>query len=171
MSRQPTDSVVPFEWLSPLGIAVILFILYGVIYILVGALWPFLRDTEMARELLIVSDRTDSLLFGQPPTELLMSDPALNQLRTILLDMLSGLLLLAGLFHVAITWFGLRQGQVWALAVLAIGGVVVLPFWFLALRPYVKSGITLTLEDIPPFMWVPASLLLPATVLGWIGLR
>jgi len=31
-------------------------------------------------------------------------------------------------------------------------------------------GVNLTLFDVPPFMWVPAALLLPAVVLGWIGL-
>jgi hypothetical protein len=171
MGTQPTASAIEFQWLSPLGISIILFTLCGAIYILIGVLWPFLQNTDAARDLLIVSNRTDSRLFGQAPPQLLKSDPALDQLRTILYDMMSGLILLTGLFQLAITWCGLRQGQMWALAVLAVGGLALLPFWFLALRPYVQAGITLTLGDIPPFMWVPAALLLPAVVLGWIGLR
>jgi len=47
----------------------------------------------------------------------------------------------------------------------------VLIFWLAALRPYFRPGVNLTFGDVPPFMWVPAALLLPAVILGWIGLR
>jgi hypothetical protein len=161
-----------FHWVSPLGLAVALFLLSGLLYVLIGTLAPpLLRNTDPARtQILIISNRTDTQLFGRSPAELTSSDPVVAQLRAILLDIMSGLLCVAGLFQLAITWFGLRQGQVWALVVLAIGGLVALPFWFLALRPYLQEGIPLTLGDIPPFMWVPAVLLLPAIVLGWFGL-
>jgi hypothetical protein len=169
---QSQGQPVEFHWLSPLGIAVALFLLYGLVYVLIGALTPLLKSTDPGGvTIIIISNRTDSQLFGQSPSELVRSDPAVGQLRAILLDIIGGLLFIAGLFHMAITWFGLRQGQTWALVVLAVGGIIALPFWFLALRPYLQASIALTLGDIPPFMWVPAALLIPATVLGWLGLR
>jgi len=169
----PTQTPLDFHWFSPLGISVVLFLLHGAIYILVGGLAPFLLNTytKPDQQYLIISNRTDSIVFGRAPSELLSDDPALARLRTILLTIMSGLLFVAGFFLIAITWFGLRQGQTWALAALAIGGMVVLPYWFLALRPYFQPGVNLTLADMPPFMWVPAIVLLPAVVLGWIGLR
>jgi len=158
------------NWISPLGISVVLFLVYGAIYILTGGLTALLLNKFDAKDL-IFSNRTDSIVFGKAPTELLRDDPALFQLRTILLIIVGGLLFAAGCFHIALTWFGLRQGQMWALTTLTIGGVAILPFWILALRPYFQQSVNLTLADLPPFMWVPAALLLPAVVLGWIGLR
>lgn len=167
MNTQPTFD---FQWLSPLGISVVLFLLYGLVYILIGVLTPLLLNRGIGPTILIVSPRTDSIVFGRSPAELLRDDPALFQLRTILLRIIGGLLFAAGCFHLALTWFGLRQGQPWALAALTVGGLAVLPYWYLALRPYFQPGVNLTLGDTPPFMWVPAALLLPAVVLGWIGL-
>ena len=148
-----------------------LFLLYGVVYILIGGLTPFLLNAEIDQQILIISNRTDSIVFGRAPSELRRVDPALARLRTILLTIVGGLLFAAGCFHLALTWFGLRQGQTWALVALTLGGVAVLPFWILALRPYFQQGVNLTLADMPPFMWLPAALLLPAVVSGWIGLR
>jgi hypothetical protein len=65
----------------------------------------------------------------------------------------------------------LRAGERWALVALTLAGVAVLPFWMLIFRPYVAAGAPLALGDVPPFMWVPAALLIPAAVLGWIGVR
>ena len=162
---------VEFRWFSLLGASVILFLLYGLVYLLIGALTPIMLNSETGRQMLIISPRTDSIVFGRSPSELLRDDPALFQLRTILLIIIGGLLFTAGCFHIALTWFGLRQGHLWALATLAFGGLAVLPFWFLALQPYFRQGVNLSLADMPPFMWVPAVLLLPAIVLGWLGLR
>ena len=167
----PTQPSFDFHWFSPLGISVVLFLLYGAIYILIGGLAPFVLNTEIDQQILIISNRTDSIVFGRAPSELRRDDPALARLRTILFTIMGGLLFVAGFFLIALTWFGLRQGQTWALAALTIGGMVVFPYWFLALRPYFQPGVNLTLADMPPFMWVPAVLLLPAVVLGWIGLR
>ena len=167
MNAQPTFE---FQWLSPLGIAVIIFLLEGILFNLIGGLALLLLNRNVGPSLLIVSNRTDSIVFGRSPEDLLRDDPALFKLRTILLHIMSGLLFALGCFHVAVVWFGLRQGQPWALAVLAIVGFAVLPFWWVALRPYLVREVALTLGDVPPFMWIPALLLLPAVFLGWIGL-
>jgi hypothetical protein len=133
-------STFDFQWASPLGIAVALFTLYALVYVAIGVLTPLLRSHDPAGvTTLIVSNRTDTQLFGQSPPQLAASDPALHQLRGILIEIIGGLLLVVGIFHLAVTWFGLRQGQAWALVVLAVGGIVALPFWFLALRPYLEQ--------------------------------
>jgi hypothetical protein len=167
MNTQPPFD---FQWFSPLGISVVLFLLCSGLYILIGVLTPLLLNKGVGPEMLIVSTRPDTIVFGRSPSEILRDDPALFQLRTILIIIMGGLLFVSGCFQLTITWFGLRQGQPWALVALAIGGLAVLPFWYIALQPYFQQGVNLTLFDVPPFMWVPAALLLPAVVLGWIGL-
>ena len=161
-----------FKWVSPLGISVALFLLQGALWILVGALTPVLLNTRIDQQGgLIISGRTDKVVFGGSPSELLQNDPALAKLRTILVNIISGLLVAAGVLVFMLAWFALRKEEVWALAALAMAGTVVLPFWLLVLWPYLRAGAPLALFDLPPFMWVPASLLIPATVLGRIGLR
>jgi hypothetical protein len=167
MNSQPSFA---FQWFSPLGISVTLFLLYGITYILIGVLTPLMLNRGIGPQILIVSNRTDAIVFGRAVEDLLRNDLALFQLRTILLTVVGGLLVMAGCFHLALTWFGLRQGQAWALAALAVGGLAALPFWYITLRPYFQHGVKMTLLDIPPFMWLPAAMLLPAILLGWIGL-
>jgi hypothetical protein len=88
-----------------------------------------------------------------------------------LLQVIGGLLLSAGVLILGISWFALRAGQSWALAVLSVAGLVVLPIWVIVFRPYISSGASPGLADLPPFMWIPAAVLLPAIALSWIGLR
>jgi hypothetical protein len=126
----PDQTSFNFQWFSPLGISVMLFLLYGGVYILIGGLSPFVLNTAVDQEILVISGRTDTIVFGHTPAELRRDNPELVQLRTLLLTITGGLLLTTGCFHLALTWFGLRQGQLWALIALAIGGVTVLPYWF-----------------------------------------
>ncbi len=167
MNGQPSFE---FQWLSPLGISVALFLLYGGLHVLISIGVAFLHNVGLGRQLLLVSPRTDSAVFGQDPSQLLQEDTALAKLRTILFRLMGGPYGAAGCLHLAITWFGLRQGQSWALAALTVGGLAVLPFYYAALRSYFQRDVNLKFFDVPPFMWVPAALLLPAVVLGWIGL-
>jgi hypothetical protein len=160
----------PGGWASPLGASTILFALYGLIYVLIGALTPILHDRGIGTTMVFISPRTDRVLFGADPSELLRN-PALAQLRSLLLIALGGMLVAAGILVIATALFALRAGERWALFALTIAGIAVLPFWVLIFRPYVAAGAPLSLGDIPPFMWVPAALLVPAFVLGWIGVR
>lgn len=157
-------------WASPLGASTVLFVLYGTVWFLIGVLTPFLHDSTAGRTMLFVSPRADTALFGADPTSLL-ADPALSRLRSLLMIALASVLAAAGILVISIALFALREGHGWALAALTLAGLVVLPFWLLVFRPYAAAGIGLGLSDVPPFMWVPTALLVPALVLGWIGLR
>ena len=157
-------------WASPLGASTVLFVLYGLVWFLIGVLTPFLHDSTTGRTMLFMSPRTDAALFGGNPTSLL-ADPALSQLRSLLMIALGSMLAAAGVLVIAIALFALRVGQGWALAALTLAGLVVLPLWFLVFRPYAAAGVAVGLGDVPPFMWVPTTLLVPAVALGWIGLR
>jgi len=157
-------------WASPLGASTALFVLYGAVWLLIGVLTPFLHDSATGRTMLFLSPPTDAALFGADPTSLL-ADPALSRLRSLLMIALGSMLAAAGILVIAIALFALRAGQGWSLAALTLAGLAVLPFWLLVFRPYAAAGIAVGVGDVPPFMWVPTTLLVPAAVLGWIGLR
>ena len=158
-----------FRWISPLGASVAIFLGIGFLWILIGALTVPLHNKGLGAG--FVSESTDTAYFGTNPSDLLANDPPYRKLRTLLLTVIAGLLLLAGSLFVAIAWFALKLGQVWAVPALGLAEPLALLFWALALLPYFRSGIPVTLGDLPPFMWIPGVLIVPAILLGWIGLR
>ena len=160
-----------FHWFSSQGISVMLFLMYGGFYILIGVLTPFFSESNQEKQGVIISYRTDKKLFGEEPGKLMKDNKSLADLRKIMLPMLAAMLLVSGLLIISIAWFALRTNQAWSLIVLAIAGLVVLPYWWLVFKPYFDVGIRIRLADAPPFIWDPAFLYLPAVILGWIGLR
>lgn len=162
------DIATDLRLLSPLGISVILFLLVGVLFLVIGVLTPFMLKAEGG---LAVTERTDSAYFGGSPNDLLAADPALGKLRDILMTWISGCFVAMGMMFLAVTWFGLREGRAWSLATLAIAVVSAVVLWAISLLPYPRAGVRFTLGDLPPFIWVPAVAVLPATILGWIGIR
>jgi len=160
----------PFRWTNPLGVSVVLFLAIGALWLLIGLLAVPLHKRANP-DYLFVSTPTDTAYFGAAPSELAPAGSALAKLRTLLLTVISGFLLLAVVLLISVAWFGLRQGQPWALASLALGILLAVAFWALALLPYFQARVPVSLGDLPPFIWIPAALLVPATILGWIGLR
>jgi hypothetical protein len=159
-----------FALISPLGISVVLFSAVGAIWVLIGALtYPFL-GTDVGSGDLFISRSADTAYFGKPASELLAADPVLSKFRTLLLTFIAGLFLLAGTLYIAIAWFGLGHGLPWALVALTLSGFLALLLWFIALRPYAREGVQISFGDLPPFMQLPALLILPATLLGLIGI-
>jgi hypothetical protein len=152
------------------GVSRALFSISGVLWLVIGVLAGVLVDRGVGPPMVFISERTDTALFGGPPEEILDSVPELRTFRLIVVrGALAGFLVASGLLTAAVAWFGLREGQTWALGLLTVVGVAVLPYWWMALVPYREAGISLTLGDIPPFMWVPAILMPVAGALGWIG--
>lgn len=161
----------PFTWGSYLGVGVSLFLATAAFHFLIGVATPIAIRTIATDSTLAVSNRSDAKAYGKSPEEMIANEPALRSFRDVVWTILAGLLVGAALLEAAVTWFALRDGQAWALPTLAVEGVLLIAFWVIALWPYVKAGAPLTLADLPPFMWVPAVLLVPATVCAWLGLR
>ena len=157
------------KWISPLGASVIMLLLIGFLWILIGALTVAMHDRQTGRGTLFTSGRADKAYFGRDFRQLMASEPALAKLRTLLLTVIAGFLLLLGVVFVSLAWFGVRNGHSWAVITLGLGGNVAVFFWGLALLPYVQAKISLTLIDLPPFIWIPSLLILPVSLLGWIG--
>lgn len=170
-----------FIWASPLGISAALFLLSGALYLFAGVASGLVISGALARAFgpdvgsgaLFNTLPYDRIAFSldRDPVDLLRSDPVLAGLRRLLLLVVSGLLTALGVLVIAMTWFALRDGQAWALIALAVAGLAVIPLWWVALLPYTRAGIPFTPLHVPPFIGVPSTLLLPAVILGWLGLR
>jgi hypothetical protein len=162
------QAAASFEWVSPLGGSVALFALFGLLSVMVGVLTPFLIRADAAESLLF-SAPSDTVLFGGVPSELVAQDRALGTLRWLLLLWLAAVLLAFGLLQ-AVVWFGLREGQVWALYALTIADLATLPYWAAMIQTYVRQSAPLSAGDVPPLF--TSLLLIPiAAILGWIGLQ
>jgi hypothetical protein len=132
---------------------------------------PLLVDRGIGAPMVLTGTRADTELFGAPPDQVLDRDAAIRPVRSILVGWLSALLIGVACLEIAVTWFGLRRGATWALVALVVQGLAMLPVYYLSYAPYRAAGVMIRLGEMPPFQWVPAALLVPATILGWIGVR
>jgi hypothetical protein len=158
-----------FSWRSALGVGVVLFLAYGAIHVLFGAIYLVVAETDIGNRTLFASPGLDQALFGAPPVDLLRDDRALAQLRSILYLVIAGLFVSLGIVQLALTWFGLRRAHRWAVAALATSGLAMVLFWVLVFRTYIAAGVPIALFDIPSWILIPQVLLVPASVLGWVG--
>jgi hypothetical protein len=110
-------------------------------------------------------------LFGRSAGEVLAESPDVRTIRRVLIRWVAALLVGIGTLELTVAWFGLRAGEKWALAALAISGLVMLPILYLSFAPFREAGVSIALREWPPYQWVPAVLIWPATVLGYLGLR
>jgi hypothetical protein len=166
-----TQSIFEFKWLSPLGISVILFLLYGAMHVVVGILVPFfVRPDRLTTNTLLTSERADTALLGASPEALIAQDRPLGMLRHLMNLWIAGLMLGLGSLQLVIAWFGLRAGQGWALWSLTAADLSMVPFWWLILARYGQAGAVPGPGELPPM--VTYLVLIPiAALLGWVGLR
>ncbi len=97
------QAAAAFRWLSPLGIAVMLFLGYGVLNTLVGVVIPFL------------SRQTGTSGFATQPS----------------LDLMTQLWLAFGSFQLGLVWFGVRAAQWWAFWVVVVADAAQLAGWLI----------------------------------------
>jgi hypothetical protein len=161
----------PFSWTSPLGAGVALFLGWGLINLAIGIIAPIVARGPLVADILVLSPRTDAAMFGGDPDALVREFPSLLALQRVLIVWLGFTLAAFGLLVIAVTWFGLRRGEPWALPMLAACWVLVLVGFTLLFKRYLDAGVSLSLGDLPPLFHYPAFLVTPAIVLSWIGLR
>ena len=161
------------SWSGALGAGVALFLGWGAFNAVIGVVATIINvaSSGLVANFLVLSPRTDAAMFGGDPRDLVREFPALFALQRLLLSWLSALLVAFGLLVIAVTWFGLRRGEPWALAVLTVCWLVTLVGFGLLFRRYIDAGVSLTLGDLPPLFHYAAFLVTPAILLSWIGLR
>lgn len=160
--------------MNPLLIGSILFAIGGVVDALIGVFtWVFVRAGSLPPDdTFLLNPRADRVLFGGSPQQILAADPAVSLLYRLSIDLIGGLLFAFGLMQVAIAWFALREGHAWALWTLVAADLVFITGWALVISRYVGTTAPLVGGTIlPPNLLVPAVLLIPATVLAYVGLQ
>jgi hypothetical protein len=153
-----------------LSVSRYLFLASGVLWLLIGLATPWASERSAGRFGLFVTHDTDLVLYGEEPGKLLATRPDLLTLRRTVLRVIAGLLVAAGILVIGVAWFGLKERSVWAVALLMVVGLAVLPYWWIALAPYRAADIKLSLGALPPFMWIPGVAMPVASVLGWIAI-
>lgn len=89
----------------------------------------------------------------------------------MLVDSFLGMMLGFAILLAAISWFALRAGQPWALAVVAVGnGAVLGIYWFVTIIPYLRETGAGYVQLWHPYALVPSILAPVAGVLGLLGL-
>ena len=126
---------------------------------------------SMDREIIFLSPPVDTQFFGASPEEVIASNPQLAKFRIIWMTAFAGCLALTGLLFISLAWFGLRQGYPWALYSLSFSTLLALFLWAFTLLPYIQAEVQFGFFNLPPFIGIPAVLIIPAAILGWIGIK
>lgn len=162
-----------FQWFSPLGISVLLFLLHGILMVIAGGGFLFFYRNlgETRKQGILMSERMDRAFFGRSAIEIYRDNPELLTIVDLLMDVRTGLWLAFGIFELTVTWYALGAGQMWALWTLFVANFGMwLGYAAVSLR-FIQRGVRLGL-DVPPVIFGIPTILIPiATVLGWVGLR
>lgn len=122
-----------FRWLSAHGIGVILFLVMGLIWILIGAAAPVVNRLAPPDypDWFVMSPRADGEYLGQTPSLLFRDVPAFRLAYRAIIVLMAGVIVSLGFLQVMVCWFALRQGAPWALwAVTGQMAVLLIPaFW------------------------------------------
>jgi hypothetical protein len=154
-----------------LGVSAALFLLYGAALTLaLGIQWTIIQHGSTPSAVL-TSARTDTVVFGQPPAVVYQNNPALHTADTAATDWRDGMALCLGIGVMALTWFGLRRGERWALWTLTLIGLGMLPYAILYMQPVLRAGAPWGLLDPPPLLTFQALVVPVAVLLAWIGRR
>lgn len=170
MAPQPAFE---FQWHSSVGIATGLFLSYGVFSLVVSGILTPLLARRMQRRILLIGPRSDTILFGRTPAELLDACPEVGLVQHTLFMLPAGALMSFGILQLALTWYGLKNGEPWAFWALVIGDLSILPFLAFYLRPFLQRGAPVFPRGLaaPPIFYFPFVIIPIAAVLGWLGLR
>ncbi len=173
-----TQTPFEFHWLSPLGIAAALFIGFGIICLFFGVVGPYLvrrygpgSASASLMDWFVFSVRADTAYFGRSPAELTQETPAIAQLHVTMLNLFGGFLICLAILQFGLVAFGLCQGQLWAVWVLAIADLTFVAHYWLAVVPPFARSFRLRPSDMHPYVWYPMVAVPIATLLGWLSLR
>lgn len=167
------ESKLMFRWRSLLGLAVVLFLLYGLADAVAAILVPVTLQRGGAGGLggggVVFSGDGDNYLVGGRLASLRQSDPKLDVLLVSSMQGMCSQMMGLAILFIALTWFGLRQGRPWALWTLLLAVLAPVPYYLNIAANYSAQGAPVSsgLLGLVPFWAVP----LVAFVLGWVGLR
>ena len=148
-----------------------LFAVYGIVSCGVGLMLLFVVNADQRPVGFgMFHPRPDVGLFGNPKVPDELQRP-LAVLRAMHWHWLGGVMLSFGVLQLSVIWFALLARQPWAMPVLAVADLAMLPHWVLVLRPYRRAGVRPRWLEIPPVLWVAWVVVPPAALIGWFALN
>jgi hypothetical protein len=165
-----------FSWISPLGGAVALLMCCSGVYALIAIAGLVVTHrygvgrVPASPSIFLSADIEESML-GRATADLMADAPGLARILGLMMDAFLGMMLGFALLLGSITWFGLMDGQAWALWAAVLGNAVMLAiYWGVAITPFLHEAEVAYLRLWHPYALVPSILVPVAAVLGWIGL-
>ena len=165
-----------FRWRSWLGLAVVLFLVYGALNLIIAIATPLTLQVGGAGAFGVVSPVMsmdgDAALLGRPLEGLRQSDPKLDALLVSSMQSMCAVHISMATLVLTATWFGLRRGERWALWALALSALVTVPSYLLISANYaaqgapVMSGLTSNIG-----LWALALVAFVAGLAGLSGTR
>jgi hypothetical protein len=118
-----------------------LFAAYGLVSCGVGVMLLFVINADRRPVGFgMFHPRPDSVVFGEFPVPDDLQRP-FAILRAMHWHWLGGVMLSFGVLQLGVIWFGLLGRQPWALAVLTLADLAMLPHWVLVFRPYWRACV------------------------------
>jgi hypothetical protein len=165
----------PFTWLSALGGSVAAFLASSLVYALIaiGGLVVTHRygvGRVPGSPSLFLSADIEAQLLGRPTAELMAASPGLARVLGIVMDALLGMMLGFALLLAAVTWFGIRDAQAWALWAAVIGnGAMLAVYWLVAIVPFMREAKVGYGQLWHPYALVPTILVPVGAALGLVA--
>lgn len=117
----------------------LLFLISGAFWLIIGVLSALLLDRNIGQPMVFASPSADAQLFGARPEQVMKENTALFLLRYAAMRTIAGLLVGAGLLVVGLAWFGLKRPEIWALGILTVAGMAVIPYWWISFGQYRRA--------------------------------
>lgn len=162
-----------FRWRSKLGVAVALFLLYGLMNVFFAIQVPVTQHTGGIRQGQIVSTSADTKVLGLPLDNLATASPQVNDYLVAFMDTMCMMMMAFGILQVAVVWFALRRAQRWALWAVALADVSFIPYFIGWTSVFSGYGVSFgeSLTSFAGFWIIVVVLIIVATALGWTGTR
>lgn len=164
-----------FKWTSLLGISSIGFMTIAVVYILIGTAGAIIVGTKGSGNVsgsYYYSAKVDELLFGKPIKQLNTENPIWGKYITTMMIAFCSFMIALGIMQLGVARFALPNKEMWSLIGLVVSNLVMLViYWVVLIIPVMIKYNVGYFELWHPYALVPTLLLVPSTVLAWIGMN
>lgn len=161
-----------FRWGSMFGISAIVLLVYGALNILFATFVPLLLHFGgiAGAPGLVMSAMADAALLGRSLADVQKSDPRLATYLVTFMDTMCMMMMGLGLAQVGLAWFGMRRVIPWTFWTLVVTNLAFVPYAIAITSTFSSFGVSMNLGDLFFFVVFPLPLI-PAIVLGWMGLQ
>jgi len=166
-----TQAGFRFRWRSRLGVAVGLFLAWGVLNASLAIFVPTSLHLRGAAAVngLVMSGDMDAALLGRSLTDIAHNDHRLNSYLVTFMDTMCAQMMSFALLLLSVTWFALRRGQGWALWVAALASIATFLYYLPVIVEFSRMGVAI--DGSAYLFFVPVPVILAVAAVGGFGLR